>query len=778
MDRFIRENDIIVGLTSECIEDLVKGICLCFDWCEIYGELGRQAVELIINTWFTNKKATLQMFSKHPFWNEDKLAIVLPEQAYKRSFDKDAYKSFLNLFYSWATEKLNEKEILLDGYTYGQLCNKISNMGDDIIRLERLVHYDACAKVLEEVRTQRKELRDLKDKYNYDIDYQSDGYHMFKADDWNTTENVKRCFEYLQTIPEQFITEDTAKYINEKVPSVKAKRGQKVTTIVRKLATKIGIDTLTNGDLKKMCLGYIQFEDDKNMWNYKYAQFCETCNPLDYTRETFISLHPVDYLSMSWLVDTTSCHTIDKDNKHEYKSKRITGYRGCSSSGTLSYMLDNASVIYYTLGDNAIEKQEELGEPTPRKEMRQMFHLGELKFVQGRLYPDDQTDDGRTAEPEKYTQYRAVFQKVISECWNVDNLWKPCQSGYDACYDATTTDGTHYPDYLHYKNCNVSYHKTYVDSPKIRIGHNPICPICGEEHYESAWCTCEDCREEKHTEWCEYHRCYEDVVEENMVEVNDYGWICEYGREQEHFVQCARCGEWFQEDDCDVVYSERDDRWFCGSYCAEREGYYWNECADDYLYEDDTSYSEIEREDLPTFDMDYYNLCWAYYDEYDGTTIASKSSCVEGYDGEWYWEDIVVEIDGEYYPEWSDKIIEINGEWYLTEDTEENALTGEVLPTTEALDNDDNAYKDENECPYVFYCWAKYDESDDETIANIDDCEFINGHWYMRQICQYVETESVWVTKQTFLACNSLRGLIDVDGVMTRINMIEMYEVA
>lgn len=74
----------------------------------------------------------------------------------------------------------------------------------------------------------------------------------------------------------------------------------------------------------------------------------------------------------------------------------------------------------------------------------------------------------------------------------MNNIWKN-KHGTSECGYYSDSSGTHYRDYLSYNNCNLSYIPN-IDIETIYIGHDPICPSCGEKHYEAEWCTCDDCR--------------------------------------------------------------------------------------------------------------------------------------------------------------------------------------------------------------------------------------------------------------------------------------------
>lgn len=650
-ERFIIQDGVIVGLTTEERNRIIYEIGNIFDWCDYYPEWTYEAVGKIVDRWFEAKREWLNLIVKSPFYN-GKYAIEF-DKPIKRSFDREVYYEFITLMKEWA--KMTLKEITFGAnWKFRELCNMRDRV-DSRLSAVRYYQSELGYGRTNEERTLVEDLtrfqKYIDDAYN---NYRIADNRAYDIEEYDRYKKVKYCLTKLWENPTQFINKETEEYINAYLPKFKAKEGQKTSRVINKLCGMLGLDKVTNAKLKEWHMAYDGQEDNKNIYNWKFSDCAAACNPLDMQKHIFISVDPIDFLSMSWGTNWSSCHSIDKDNKHGYKND----YRGCYSTGTLSYMLDKVSVVFYILGKDAVKEAEESGEPVPRKEMRQMFHIGKEKFIQGRLYPYDQTDRGRSAEPEDYIQYREIMQSLLSELWGVPNLWTN-KRGTGACDSETISNGTHYTDYTHYSNCNVSYLKEYSGTGFIEIGHDPICPKCGDTHSGEENCFCADCLEEG--EWCEYHQRYEN---EDMTEVHGYGYVCNDALEEEDdFVQCAHCGDWYYIGgyNDNGVRSERDDLWFCDTYCAERHGYYYISECEDYISEDEFSYSEIDDEDLPTFDMERYDLCYAIYDEYDNTTIARKSSCYY-INGKWYDSSKCVEIDGEYVPEWDTEVDSETGE--------------------------------------------------------------------------------------------------------------------
>ena len=427
-----------------------------------------KGLNAIIDEWSINKADIIRLFEKHPNYN-GKFQIAF-DADYDRELNYDAiqkFKEYLNKY-------LAENEIHMDGYPYSEVCrlrNKfericnymktLNNMNLGVAKLDE--------KSIEYYESEYNRLNTLSNRmtdYIRTINYRTYGNYVFEADVWySTVLKFTYLLNSLDDISEPLATEDFADEINNLYPTVKAVKGQKVSRIVNKVCCLLGID---------------KYED----YNKEFAKFSDAVNPLSIKRHTVLSCHPIDYLTMSFGNSWASCHTIDKHNKRDMPNAYSGGYSG----GTMSYMLDGSSVVFYTVDAKYTGNQLEL-EP---KINRNMFHIGEDKIIQARVYPKSNDDaDGI------YTKIRNIVQKVIADCMGKPNLWK-LRKGTDECEEVTNTIGVHYRDYLSFDSCNVSYLKLddsgSVNTTKIKIGHNPICPCCGKTHNSEENIECYDCR--------------------------------------------------------------------------------------------------------------------------------------------------------------------------------------------------------------------------------------------------------------------------------------------
>lgn len=401
----------------------------------------------------------------------------------------------------------------------------------------------------------------------------------------------------LVCISERTLNENYANKINKVLPNIRAKVGEKTCRVVNRICRYLGYDKHPD-------------------YNREYAKYADALSPVMIKRHTVLSIHPVDYLTMSFGNSWASCHTIDKCNKRRMPNN----YEGCYSSGTISYMLDNCSMVLYVV-DSAYKGSEYYLQP---KVNRQMYHYANGILVQGRLYP--QNNDGAKVE---YTTYRQVVHSILSACIDAPNLWST-KHGTEEIRNWVDASGTHYRDYFNFDSCTISFLKEIFDEDSaydVEIGAEPICIECGDRHdcesninccrdltkrYTCADCGCtidEDdvvwiddepyCRD--CVSYCDY--CGEYV--RGDVDYIDGRYVCEYCVEN-HFTYCDECHEWHENHEMeyidgigDICYSCLSDNYTrcepCGEWMRNEDAH---EVTDEFGYTYwycDECYEEYER---------------------------------------------------------------------------------------------------------------------------------------------------------------------------------------
>lgn len=416
-----------------------------------------------------------------------------------------------------------------------------------------------------------------KGQFPQDIQEKTDACAYVPQDIWDF-------FHYLGNYATRCITQGTADYINHICPAVHAHAGQKTSRVVNKLCCYLGLDKVD---------GY----------NREFAKYADSLSPLTIKRHTVLSINPLDYLTMSFGNSWASCHTIDKENRRGMPND----YSGCYSSGTISYMLDPSSMVLYTV-DSHYDGDEYWDQP---KINRQMFHYGEEKLVQGRLYPQDNDGDG-----EVYTPYRNIVQNIISIIFDFPNLWT-ITKGTDNASRYINSYGTHYRDYHYYSNCSLSRVKGSENDRNIVVGASPICVKCGERHREADninCCNkrrCADCgrvidEDESYYVDGEYYcrdcvsycdHCGEYHRGENTWVEREWNYVCPRCLD-EYYIQCEDCGEYVREHR--TIWVDSVDRYVCED-CLD-DGYTTCHDCGEYVPNDEV------------FAYGYYSLCESCYD--------------------------------------------------------------------------------------------------------------------------------------------------------------------
>lgn len=379
----------------------------------------------------------------------------------------------------------------------------------------------------------------------------------------------------------QFVDADTACYFNDIDPSMHFSEGQKMSRAINKICVWLGIDKLPD-------------------YNKEFAKFADAVNPLKIVRHTIISINPIDYLTMSFGNSWASCHTIDKANRRRMPNS----YEGQYSSGTISYMLDKVSMVFYTVSSdyngNDYFFQDKIN--------RNMFHYGKDKLIQGRVYPqcNDNNADGI------YKDIREIVQKVIADCAEIPNYWTTKKGCNEVC-KYIISEGTHYSDYRNFDNCCISFPKENLNKSFVTIGHSPICIECGYEHSVSENINC--CTSNEYV--C--YECGRYIDEGEAIEINGHHYC------NDCMGYCDCCENYSTGD---FTYIERENRYVCED-CLD-EHYIYCECCDEYVNKECNAIQIYDGSYVCDYCIDeHYKLCekcGKWYPNYEAH-----------YDGDYYY---------------------------------------------------------------------------------------------------------------------------------------------
>lgn len=229
--------------------------------------------------------------------------------------------------------------------------------------------------------------------------------------------------------------------------NIKCASGQKTSRIIGKLCRQFGVDM-------------------HNKYNAAFAQLSDALNPLKIQKTAVLSVHPCDFLEMSSKTSTwKSCHNLST---------------GSYQTGTLSYMIDEVSMIFFTVDSDIKDHFYRAARRT-----RQMFFFKDNMLYQSRLYPEDSS--------EIMMQNRNIVQKIIATCLGVPNFWTLKTKRDELSEICESAKGSEqYPDYNYCGNLSVL--KGTEISGKIVIGKKPICVCCGVGEVNSRYlkCNCEN----------------------------------------------------------------------------------------------------------------------------------------------------------------------------------------------------------------------------------------------------------------------------------------------
>lgn len=435
----------------------------------------------------------------------------------------------------------------------------------------------------------------VKDKYmiQFDTDVEREIDTSKVINFFRNLNNIKKVpydiCDYFYKYTEKTVGSYRADFINNKYPELKVRPEQKTTKVVRKILEYL--------NYPELCGIYINSRDEeKSRFEKWYADYADAMSPLTVKRHTVISVNPIDYLLSSNGNSWSSCHTINPESDE---------YSGCHRSGTLSYMMDPSTMVFYQVDSKYSGDNIEL-EP---KIIRQLFHYESGVLIQGRLYP--QCNDGKNS---LYTPLRAIMQKVLADCLDLPNLWKK-KGGTKVCKDFIIINESyaHYPDYLYNDECNVSRILDLCpegkDTRKVNIGHIPYCINCGKRINEGNTLYCDNSAcYERDGDLIVCHNCgYLIADEEDAYYVNDIPYCCDC------VSYCDDCESYHVNED--VRYLENYDRYVCDE-CLERDYDYCDYCDEYYLNEEITETEDGNR---------VCNSCLEYYyTEIDGKYYNNK----------------------------------------------------------------------------------------------------------------------------------------------------------
>lgn len=266
--------------------------------------------------------------------------------------------------------------------------------------------------------------------------FDDDGVTKSSRNEARAFANAMYNFRYI-TAPT--ISEADASDINSYNSALKIAKGTKTSRAFNKVCTTYGVDKLPK-------------------YNKLFAEYADMVSESKRNIKFYISVNPIDYLTMSNGRSWHSCHA----------------YNGGYFGGTVSYMLDKVSLITFVFDDVPNDFALE------GKIYRNMFHYKDGVLLQSRVYP--QGNDGCT---NLYDEFRKFVHSEFAAILNKENKW--CDG-----YVRPIKHGNHYPDYNSFRH---TYSIDGVKTIDMDIGHTNVCPCCGrEENLSSCYIAHHNCR--------------------------------------------------------------------------------------------------------------------------------------------------------------------------------------------------------------------------------------------------------------------------------------------
>lgn len=375
----------------------------------------------MLNEYFINKKDLIELFQKSEHYIGD-MRIMIDIELERENSARDI-RNFCDGF----PNDVKAKDILLKFKDEnGKKFEDYLRTGVKSITAKDLMKSEAVTSLKRATEQQNT--------------FASDGATKASHNVYNDFSSAIHDFRIIST---STISHENAEHMNEKY---KVREGMKTSRAFNRVCAFYGIDKA-----KK--------------YNKLFAEYADMVSGLKRKLKFFISVNPIDYLTMSFGVNWASCHTIDKENRRNMDNS----YSGMYCGGTLSYMLDETSIITFVHNHVPTDFANE------GKIYRCMFHYGKNILVQGRVYP--QGNDGRT---DLYKVFRNYVQDELTPIIGLtDTIWRKKEDG-DVCSNVDSY-GCHYRDYTNFHNCNVSYPRERSESRDnvIKIGASGICPYCG-----------------------------------------------------------------------------------------------------------------------------------------------------------------------------------------------------------------------------------------------------------------------------------------------------------
>lgn len=537
----------------------------------------------------TAKAGLRNILSNNPNWDAENMWIRHSTD-WKRPVVPQRITNFVEWFNKEMTKIYIEKSHKESGMDYVEISNSLEKVSRTVQLMKKLLANDSSTIIdknryssvslngfhLDYFLAEEERLCKLKQCFHGSYVYRNGRYTYLSKEDGNLYSAITTVMYSLKDWIEKeghILTADRAREINSIFsechkpngrPLIRVNKNMKFSRFIALLGRLTGVDKIVKLEtISWYAHGEYCERVEDNGWNGRFAKFADGINPYTIRRHTIISTNPVDYLLASNGTSWISCHHLCREDMD-----RPGSYNAMCSGGASGYMNDHSTVVMYMI-DESYDGNDFMFVP---KERRCLFHIGEDKMIQGRVYPDGR-DGGELGASE---QMRTIMQTILADCLGVPNLWK-VETGTSNIYPHKVTEGENYEDYCHYDDCTISFLKGnnseyVINRTKIRIGADATCPVCGEKHNLRGWLYCGE-----HTHYYNKRDCDN---AQYMVKVIE-------GSEEN--LHCCKCDTLVHRDD--AIRDMDTDMYYCCAECAEADNVYYCFNTDNYhsrrVYYDD-----------------------------------------------------------------------------------------------------------------------------------------------------------------------------------------------
>lgn len=392
-----------------------------------------EGVSKVASEWLKAKTPLIEILEKNPNWDSENLSIVI-QQATKRATDEELACRVISDLFEHNGNFLSNRLNVID--------EAVRRRGGDGISYDNGFYYNVYKGATEE------EAKEVDKCYSL---YQINRY-------------LRNVFREISQKEGSEITQDDANSLDRfiHIRGI-AKVGQKKTRAFRAIFKELGFEAFD---------GYERL----------YAKLADSLTEKQFFNCYHISVHPLDYLLMSNGNSWRSCHMIDG---------------GCYQVGTVSYLLDEGTVVFYNTETHDGNKTDYALLP---KLSRNLFMISRNRNVvlQSRAYPSN-NESIRELN-------RNVFQEQWALSLGIQNSWvkfSVSDSTIDNYIDRK--DGArNYRDYrepgyrtlFRVKGLTVSNKERPSYEEKMQVGVCPICFECGGQdprRIDSERLICDEC---------------------------------------------------------------------------------------------------------------------------------------------------------------------------------------------------------------------------------------------------------------------------------------------